>query len=117
MQSFERRLILIEEPTFPSDRYAVQSQLRLHRLDPADTLLTLKPRPGERLIRTEDVEALLEERGRGIAVVLLSGVNFFTGQLFDMERITAAARRQGCVVGWDLAHAAACNCARRFVGR
>lgn len=101
-----RRLILMEEPTFPSDRYAVQSQLRLHGLNPADTLLPLMPRPGQHQIRTEDVEALLEKRGPEVAVVLLSGVNFFTGQLFDIERITAAAQRQGCVVGWDLAHAA-----------
>jgi kynureninase len=95
----------MEEPTFPSDRYAVQSQLRLHGLDPASSLLTIGPRPGEHLIRTEDVEALLEQRGQEIAVVLLSGVNFFTGQLFDIERLTAAAHRQGCLVGWDLAHA------------
>ncbi|HXG11541.1 MAG TPA: kynureninase [Gemmataceae bacterium] len=101
----ERRLILMEEPTFPSDRYAVASQLRLHGLDPAEALLTVKPRPGEHLIRTEDIEALLEERGREVAVVVFSGVNFVTGQFFDIERITAAAHRQGCVVGWDLAHA------------
>jgi kynureninase len=101
-----RRLILMEEPTFPSDRYAVQSQLRLHGLDPAEALLALQPRPGEHLIRDEDIEALLEARGPEIAVVLLSGVNFFTGQFFDIERVTALAHRQGCIAGWDLAHAA-----------
>src|SRR5262249_32882305 len=95
-----------DEPTFPSDLYAIQSQIRYHGFDPADALLPLKPRVGEHLIRSEDIEALLEARGPEIALVLLSGVNFFTGQVFDMERITAAARRQGCVVGFDLAHAA-----------
>jgi kynureninase len=102
----QRWRIVVEEPTFPSDRYALQAQIRLHGLDPAQGLLGIRPRPGEHLLRTEDVEALLEERGREIALVFLSGVNFYTGQVFDMERLTAAAGRQGCVVGLDLAHAA-----------
>jgi kynureninase len=101
-----RRKVLVDEPTFPSDLYAVQSQIRYHGLDPADALLMLKPRPGEHLIRDEDIDAILEEQGEEIALVLLSGVNFFTGQAFDMARITAAAKRRGCVVGFDLAHAA-----------
>jgi kynureninase len=98
--------ILVDEPTFPSDRYAVQSQIRHHGFDPAAGLVPLHPRPGEHLIRMGDVEALLQERGREIALVLLSAVNFFTGQLLDVGRITAAAKNQGCVVGLDLAHAA-----------
>jgi kynureninase len=102
----ERRCILIDEPAFPSDLYAMQSQVRHHDLDPAECLLKLGPRPGEHLIRLEDVEELLERRGAEIAVVLWSGVNFFTGQLFDLPRLVAAAHRQGCVVGLDLAHAA-----------
>jgi kynureninase len=100
-----RTKILVDEPTFPSDRYAVLSQLRRHGLDPETHLLTIGPRPGEDVVRTEDVEALLEQRGQEIALVLLNGLNFLTGQLFDMARLTAAARRAGCVVGYDLAHA------------
>jgi kynureninase len=100
-----RTKILVDEPTFPSDRYAVLTQLRHHGLNPEAHLLTVGPRPGEETIRTEDVEALLNERGEEIALVLLSGLNFLTGQWFDMARLTAAARRAGCVVGYDLAHA------------
>jgi kynureninase len=101
-----RHKILIDEPTFPSDRYAVLSQIRHHDYDPAEALLTVKPRAGEQLIREEDVEELLNRRGREIAVVLISGVNFFTGQFLDLPRLTAAAQRQGCAVGLDLAHTA-----------
>jgi aminocarboxymuconate-semialdehyde decarboxylase len=102
----DRYKIVMEAPTFPSDLYAVKSQLRHRGFDPANGLLLLSPRQGEHVLRTEDIEALLEDRGHEIALVLLSGVNFFTGQWFDMEHITAAAKRQGCVMGWDLAHAA-----------
>jgi kynureninase len=96
----------MDEPTFPSDRYAVLSQIRHHGLEPADTLLTLQPRAGEHLLGLEDIETTLRARGPEIALVLLSGVNFFTGQLLDLKRITAVARKQGCYVGLDLAHAA-----------
>jgi kynureninase len=102
----ERFKILVEEPTFPSDLYAIQSQLQQHSLDPAKGLLTLKPGAGEHVIRAEDIESTLTSRGQEIALVLLSGINFVTGQWFDMPRITAAAHREGCLVGWDLAHAA-----------
>jgi kynureninase len=101
----ERNKILLEEPTFPSDLYAVQSQLGRHGLDPAQTLLTLRPRSGEHTLRAEDVDATIEERGKEIALVLLCGINFLTGQYYDLPRITAAAHRRGCVVGFDLAHA------------
>ena len=102
----ERHAILIERRAFPSDRYAVVSQIRHHRLDPAASLLEIGPRGGENLIRTEEVEALLARRGPEIALVLLPGVQYATGQVFDLERIAAAARRQGCAAGFDLAHAA-----------
>ncbi len=98
--------IVVDEPAFPSDLYAVQSQIRLHGLDPAETLLPLRPRPGEHCLRTEDIVGVIEERGPEIALVLLNGVNFFTGQALDLPAITAAAQRQGCRVGFDLAHAA-----------
>jgi kynureninase len=101
-----RYKVLMDDPVFPSDLYAVQSQIRWHGFDPVEALLLLKPRPGEYTLRTEDIERVLAEQGSTVAVVLLSGVNFFTGQLFDMPRITAAAHGRGCVVGWDLAHAA-----------
>src|SRR5262249_50410300 len=101
-----RYKILTDEPTFPSDLYALQSQIRHHGYDPDDGLVALRPRPGEHTRRTEEIEAVLERQGREIAVVLLNGVNFFTGQFFDLPQITAAAKRHGCVVGFDLAHAA-----------
>jgi len=102
----ERFKILIEDPAFPSDLYAVKSQLDFHGIDPAEGLIQVKPREGEATLRTEHIEAVLEDEGDRVALVLIGGVNFFTGQLFDMARITAAARLKGCVVGYDLAHAA-----------
>lgn len=101
-----RAKILIESPAFPSDTYAVKSQLAFHGIDPAEGLLEARPREGEHTIRTEDLEALIHEQGDTIALVMLGGVNFFTGQRFDLARITAAAKARGCVVGFDLAHAA-----------
>lgn len=103
--SGQRRCILIDEPTFPSDMYAVQSQLRHHELEP-DRLLTVSPRPGEHSIRREDVEKVLDRRGDDIALVLWNGVNFLTGQFFDLAHLTSVAHRHGCIVGLDLAHAA-----------
>ena len=102
----ERFKILIESPAFPSDEYAVQSQSRLHGFDPEKAILRAKARPGETVIREEDVEDLLRREGSSIALVMIGGVNYATGQLFDIERITRAGHAAGCVVGWDLAHAA-----------
>ncbi len=102
----ERYKILVEYPAFPSDTYAVKSQLALHGFDPADVLVTVGPRTGEHVIRSEDTLSVLQREGDRIALVLLAGVNFFTGQVLDMAAITAAAHRCGCTVGWDLAHAA-----------
>lgn len=104
--SGRRTKLLIDEPTFPSDLYATTSQVRHHGLDPSEHLLTIGPRPGEELLREDDVERLLSERSDEIALVLLNGVNFLTGQFLDMERLTKAAHTAGCVIGWDLAHAA-----------
>lgn len=100
-----RHQILMEAHAFPSDQYAVQSQLRYHGHDPATALIEIGPRPGERAIRSEDVEARLERDGDQIALVLLGGVNYYTGQAFDMGRLARAARGRGCVIGYDLAHA------------
>jgi len=102
----ERFKILIEDPAFPSDLYAVKSQLAVHGIDPAEGLVQVRPREGEATLRTEDIEAVLDEAGERIALVMIGGVNFFTGQRFDLARITAAARDRGCRVGYDLAHAA-----------
>jgi kynureninase len=102
----ERYKIVIEDSAFPSDSYAVQSQLRFHGIEPAEGLVRLKPRQGEHTLRTEDIEGFLWEEGQQVALVMLGAVNYLTGQWFDMPRITAAAKERGCTVGWDLAHAA-----------
>ncbi len=101
----DRYRVLVEASAFPSDAYAVASHVRHHGLDPTNALVIAAPRPGETVVRTEDVEALLEKQGPEIALVLLGGVHYLTGQVLDMARIAAAARRQGCAVGFDLAHA------------
>jgi kynureninase len=102
----QRYKIVIEGDAFPSDRYAIESQLRYHGFDPVSSLIELKPRPSESVIRQEDIEALLEREGPSIALVMLGGVNYATGQLFDMQAIARAGHEQGCVVAFDLAHAA-----------
>lgn len=101
-----RYKILIEDPCFPSDLYAVKTQLRYHGYDPTEALVIARPRKGEHLLRTEDIDEILIKDGERIALVMIGGVNYVTGQVLDMPRIAAAAKRQGCVVGLDLAHAA-----------
>jgi kynureninase len=101
----ERSKILIEKRAFSSDRYAVASQIRQHGFDPATALLEIAPRSGEAAIRTEDVCELIERESSQLATVLLPGVQFLSGQRFDLRAITQAARRHGCKVGFDLAHA------------
>ena len=102
----ERYKILIDYPTFPSDTYAIKSQLQHHGYDVRDALVIIKPRDGEYTIRAEDIERTLADEGEQIALVMLAGVNFFTGQLYDMEQVTRLANQHGCTVGFDLAHAA-----------
>lgn len=102
----KRYKILIEDPCFPSDIYAVKSQLAFHGYDPGESLVTLSPRKGEHTLHDADIAETLEREGGRISLVLLGGVNFVTGQLFDMRRITELAHARGCIVGFDLAHAA-----------
>jgi kynureninase len=97
--------ILMEEPAFPSDTYAIKTQIVHHGFDPKEALVLACPRDGEFTIRQDDIEAVLEKHGDQIALVLIAGVNFFTGQLFGIEKITASAQKRGCLVGIDLAHA------------
>ncbi len=101
-----RRKILIERPAFPSDRYAVETQLRMHGLDPAHDLIEVGAREGESVIGEDDLVSAVERAGDELAMLLLGGVNFLTGQLFDLARVARAARARGVVVGYDLAHAA-----------
>ena len=96
----------MEAGAFPSDQYAVKSQVRFHGYDPADAIVELRPRNGESCLRTEDIERAIAEIENELALVLLGGVNYYTGQKFDMQRIAAAGHAAGAVVGFDLAHAA-----------
>ena len=100
-----RDAIVIEKRAFSSDQYAVASQIRHHGIDPSSALIELAPRPGEDVLRTEDICSLLEREGSRIATVMLPGVQYLSGQRFDLEAITRCARRLGCAVGFDLAHA------------
>lgn len=101
----DRHKIVIEAGAFPSDQYAVASQVRFHGFDPSQAIIELRPREGEDVVRTDDIERLLITRGSEIALVMLGGVNYYSGQAFDMKSITEAAHGEGCVVGYDLAHA------------
>lgn len=102
----ERHLIVIEDSAFPSDSYAVRSQAALHGYDPDEAVVRLRPRDGEHTLRTDDIVDLLERDGSRVALVLLGGVNYYTGELVDIEKITAAAHSAGAIMGVDLAHAA-----------
>jgi len=97
--------ILMEDPAFPSDTYAIKTQIVHHGLSPKEALILARPRSGEFTVRTEEILDLIEKHAEELAVILIGGVNFFTGQLFDIPTITAAAQKHGITVGVDLAHA------------
>ncbi|WP_281765707.1 kynureninase [Neptunitalea lumnitzerae] len=102
----KRFKIICEEKAFPSDQYMLASQVRFHGFDPKDALVEVKKREGENCWRTEDVLKAIEETGDELALVMMGGVNYYNGQVFDMEAITAKAKSLGANVGWDLAHGA-----------
>lgn len=102
----KRHQILMEADAFPSDTYAITSQIEHHGYDPEHSIIKLYPREGEKEIRTEDIHQIIHEKGEEIALIMLGGVNYYTGQVFDFERITKVAHQKGICVGFDLAHAA-----------
>ena len=101
-----RYKIICEEKAFPSDQYLLQSQVAHHGFSPEDAIVEIKRREGEHNIRLEDVLAKIDEVGDALALVMIGGVNYYTGQVFDMKTITQKGHSVGAVVGWDLAHAA-----------
>lgn len=102
----KRYKIICEAKAFPSDQYAFETHVRHHGFDPQTAVIEVSPRPGELTLRTEDIVALIREHGDETALVLFGGINYYTGQFFDLKAITEAGHAAGAVVGFDLAHAA-----------
>ena len=96
--------IIIESDAFPSDRYAVETQLQFHGFDPSESLIEWSPRDGETLLNIEDLESILKTQGNEIALLLIGGVNYYTGQYLNLKRIAELGHQKGCKVGIDLAH-------------
>ena len=97
--------IITEAGAFPSDQYALETQIKFHGYDPEDTLIELKPRDGEHVLRTEDIVQSIQEEGDSLALVMMAGVQYYTGQFFDLRAITTKAHDVGAIAGFDLAHA------------
>ena len=104
--SKERYKIIMEADAFPSDRYAIESQIKFHGYDPSEALVELKARPGEVTLREEDIYETIHQTGDALVLVLLGGVNYYTGQAFDMKTISSHAHQVGAMAGFDLAHMA-----------
>lgn len=102
----KRIKILMEGGAFPSDQYAVESHLRFHGINPEEAIIEVLPRAGEETLRTEDILAAIQEHGEELALILFGGINYYTGQFFDLAAITKAGHAVGAKVGFDLAHAA-----------
>ena len=102
----QKNKIIIESDSFPSDVYAVESQIKFHGLDPKDTLIKISPREGESCIRTSDLKNIIENQKDEIALIMIGGVNYYTGQVFDIEKISKIAQNFSIPIGVDLAHAA-----------
>lgn len=98
--------IVVESDAFPSDKYAVESQLKFHGIDPKDGLILWKPRPGEELCRIEDLEKIMQSHGNEIALLMIGSTNYYTGQSFPLKKITELGHSYDCLVGFDLAHGA-----------
>ena len=101
----QRFKIITEVGAFPSDQYALETQIKYHGYDPKDTLIELKPRAQEHNLRTEDILLAIEEAGDSLALVMMAGVQYYTGQFFDLKSITGKAHEVGAYCGFDLAHA------------
>lgn len=102
----ERFKIICEEKAFPSDQYMLSSQVRFHGFSPEDAIIEVKKRKGDHYWRTEDILEVIEANKEELALVLMGGVNYYNGQVFDMKTITDAGHKAGALVGWDLAHGA-----------
>jgi kynureninase len=102
----KRYKIMMEAGAFPSDQYAVETQALFYGLDPGKTIIEIQPRPGEKIIREEDILSSIEQNKESLALVLFGGINYYSGQLFDIKAITAAAHKAGALAGFDLAHVA-----------
>ncbi len=101
----KRYKILMEAGAFPSDQYAMETQVRMHGYDPEDTIIEITPQKGSYLIEDEDIINAIKEAGDSLAIVMIGGVNYYTGQFFDLEQITKASHSVGAYAGFDLAHA------------
>ncbi len=102
----EKYRIIMEAGAFPSDQYAVETQVKFYGLDPHDAIIEITPRDGEKIIREEDILSTIEHHKDSLGLVLFGGINYYTGQLFDMQAITRATHKAGAIAGFDLAHAA-----------
>ena len=102
----QRFKIIMEAGAFPSDQYALETQVRFHGFDPSVAIVEIAPRDGEHCLRTEDIVQTIENEGDTVALVLFGGVNYYTGQFYDLEKIAETAHKIGATVGFDLAHAA-----------
>jgi kynureninase len=101
-----RYKILFEYSPFPSDRYAIESQVKFHGFDPKDSMIELVPDEGQKIVSLDNIKNILDQHGDEIALILIGGVNYYTGQAYDIKSITQMGHAKGCVVGFDLAHAA-----------
>jgi kynureninase len=102
----KRYKIIMEAGAFPSDQYAAETQVKFHGFDPDDAIIEIAPRDGEKIIREEDILLIIEEHKNSLALILFGGINYYSGQLFDIEKITTAAHKSGAIAGFDLAHVA-----------
>ncbi len=101
----QRHKIMMEAGAFPSDQYAVETQLKFHGFDPDEAIIEIAPKQGEQIIREDDIMDAIEKNKDELALVLFGGINYYNGQFFDIKKITAAAHKAGAIAGFDLAHA------------